>query len=480
MISSSLPQSGWPFLGRPLPCGVKTQNAATENNSSPELKQIAKPDWPPLNKQVGGGVSYSFSPDLVEPFAVAGEEHIRSSSILKFVAHGDSAQLLSYAVAKGFVHATVPVHSLVKHLTAADIRGVTQSHAIHLPSSAKRKDLDAFFENHTCSRCTTLTTVFTTQLGKCAKDTLHKQVSRAACRRHTMTTPVVLEAECGSSPPDHVFPPPPLTPELMRTVMKDFCKDSNPALLEETGCAVCGLLCPKVDLRPLKTVKGFLGVLVAPGVTRAERKTLTQPVKDIGGPVLDHACSMVCSSCRSSLLKGNVPADALARGTWIGPVPNVLKCLSFAEQLLVSKVRRSMCYARVSASGLHKMKAHVIAFEAPVQRVYETLPPPAEEMDEVLAILFTGPCEPTKDDLKRTPLLVRRNAVKQALEWLKLNHVDYSDVNISYANLSAYPEEEPPVSVIYKQSEDLVTTVAPSVFETPDNEGLLEGDCPFI
>jgi len=39
-------------------------------------------------------------------------------------------------------------------------------------------------------------------------------------------------------------------------------------------------------------------------------------------------------------------------------------------------------------------------------KIYNVLPPPIEEMDEVLAFIYTGPCKPTKADFKRTPLLV--------------------------------------------------------------------------
>ena len=86
------------------------------------------------------------------------------------------------------------------------------------------------------------------------------------------------------------------------------------------------------------------------------------------------------------------------------------------------------------------MASHVIAFESPVPKIYHRLPPPVEHLDEVLAILFTGPCKPTEEEYKRTPLLVRRARVADALEWLKLNHVDYADLEIAYDELEKYPE----------------------------------------
>jgi len=42
--------------------------------------------------------------------------------------------------------------------------------------------------------------------------------------------------------------------------------------------------------------------------------------------------------------------------------------------------------------------------------------------------------------------------VSKALLWLKLNHVDYYDCEISEENLASYPEEGPPVVVDYYPS----------------------------
>jgi hypothetical protein len=51
--------------------------------------------------------------------------------------------------------------------------------------------------------------------------------------------------------------------------------------------------------------------------------------------------------------------------------------------------------------------------------------------------------------MERTPLLVRRKRVSAALEWLKLNHIDYYDLDISYKNLEQYPDHGIPVVVAY-------------------------------
>src|SRR3984893_1922369 len=139
-----------------------------------------------------------------------------------------------------------------------------------------------------------------------------------------------------------------------------------------------------------------------------------------------------------------MPKFALARGLWLGEIPEELQQLSFAEKLLVSRVRHNRCVVRVG-KGMHKMIANAVMFEHPMQKIYSVLPPPIEEMDELLAFIFTGRCQPTEDDFRRIPLLVRRNNGSRSLRWLKINHRDYADREISHKNRESYPEDSPPV-----------------------------------
>jgi hypothetical protein len=126
------------------------------------------------------------------------------------------------------------------------------------------------------------------------------------------------------------------------------------------------------------------------------------------------------------------------------------------------------------------MNAHATAFENPIPKVYKCLPPPREDLDDVLAILFTGPCQPTQEDLKRVPILVRRNHVIKALNWLRLNHFDYSDIEISQKNMDEYSEEEPPVAVQYKRKETNKDPENTAVFDMDPEDGVESGECQFI
>ena len=169
---------------------------------------------------------------------------------------------------------------------------------------------------------------------------------------------------------------------------------------------------------------------------------------------------------------------ALARGLWLGQVPKVLSNLHYVEKMLVARIHHSFCSVRV-ASGMRKMKAHAVAYQQPLPKVYNILPPPKADIEEVLAIMFTGPCKPTASDFQRTPFLVRRNEVKLALEWLILNHIGYADVSLSITNLNEYPEDIPPVGIEYKQMLHNKTPEGTSVRDMDDEDGTADGQCAF-
>ena len=125
------------------------------------------------------------------------------------------------------------------------------------------------------------------------------------------------------------------------------------------------------------------------------------------------------------------------------------------------------------------MKANVVAFESPIPKIYQILPPPREDLDDVLAILFTGPCKPSQADLSQIPFLIRRNHVMHALQWLKANHCDYANIEISTQNLEGYSETEPPVSIQYRENNTNKSPEGTSVFDNDIEDGTEEGDCSF-
>ncbi len=230
-----------------------------------------------------------------------------------------------------------------------------------------------------------------------------------------------------------------------------------------------------------------MSILEVPGITRSERHSSEEPISDVPGPVIDPTTPYICLKCRASVREGKVPRSALAQGLWLGKVPEVLSRLSFAERILIAKVHHNCCFVKVSLAkvgypelGSRKMISHVISFDAPVAKVYDILPPPRAEIDEVLAVLFTGPERPTKDDMKRTPLLVSHLNVLESLQWLCLNHPDYSEVTISLDNLREYADNSAPVDIIYQHSLTNKVVEGTSVNDNEMADGTSNGSCPMV
>ncbi|KAJ7133234.1 hypothetical protein C8R44DRAFT_611372 [Mycena epipterygia] len=216
-------------------------------------------------------------------------------------------------------------------------------------------------------------------------------------------------------------------------------------------------------------------LLNRPGVTRKERFSEDDPIEELDD------CSSVCVDCEERLRKNVLPLFSLANEIWIGEVPCQLRDLSFAEKMLIAKVRHNRCVVRV-ASGRGKMSANAVMFAAPVVKVYNILPPSADDISEVLAFVFVGPARPSDEDYVRTPMLVRRSKVQDALEWLKLNHSDYAQLTVSQENLNNLPESGIPCGVDWKQTEEGESNnvaAAMSVHDNGDEEGTTAGPCSF-
>ncbi|KAI0747735.1 hypothetical protein C8Q80DRAFT_1058629, partial [Daedaleopsis nitida] len=278
------------------------------------------------------------------------------------------------------------------------------------------------------------------------------------------------------------FPPPPLTNQLEETIVREYAEGISVDNFLESACCVCGMLTIQSELQSLHDRDIDLSPLVPDGpVTCQERHSMDDPIVEIPGPVLLPDCSDVCTKCLKDLDQGKIHSDSLANGLWVGEIPPQLKDLSWTEKMLISRVKHNICIVKVHVSGMSKMKANAVSYSLPMPKIYSVLPPAREDLDEVLVFMYIGPNVPTHKEFKRTPMLVRRNKVKEALEWLKLNHSDYADLDISYTNLNEYSEDEPPVIFNYTQSmESNKDPEATAVNDTEEDEGIEEEDCPFV
>ncbi|KAJ7817073.1 hypothetical protein B0H13DRAFT_1662968 [Mycena leptocephala] len=188
-----------------------------------------------------------------------------------------------------------------------------------------------------------------------------------------------------------IFLPLPPSRELRHEIITGMHQDVNPVEIEESGCVVCGKLTLNIELTSMTDVDINWDLLIRPGVTRKERFSDEDAIEELDGPILAHGCGSICVDCEARLRTNIVPLFSLANKLWIGKVPWQLRNLSFAEKVLIVKVRQNRCVVRVP-SGKGKMSANAIMFSAPVVKVYNILPPSLDEICEVLAVRLCGAC----------------------------------------------------------------------------------------
>ena len=428
---------------------------------------------PSTSTYLGGHSPKLFTSDTIFPYIDMKIYNLHTDSKFRYIDYiNENSKLPEYMDTTSFVCAQLPLTVLFNNLTLSQSRKIAKLHGFSIGSKSKVIELLTCAKNHNCLNCSNYFTVLSVE-----KSTAQLTKNRVKKLRQKQKEKSISD-QASSTDYLNSFPPKPVDKDLTYNILTSACKNMSKDNFEEAGCAVCGELKLKKNLSRLKSVKNLLHILMSPGVTRIERKTVDKSVKEYSGPVLDYSCDKICNECRVSIRNGKVPRLALANNLWIGKVPDELKTLRYIEKVLIARVRHTCSYVKV-ASGMRKMKANIIAFESPIPKVYKTLPPPREDLDDVLAIVFTGPTRPTLDDFNRTPFLVRRNHVAKALEWLKLNHTDYADIEISQKNLDEYMEDTPPVSIEYRSADTNKNPEGTSVFDMDNEDGVEDGDCVF-
>ena len=400
----------------------------------------------------------------------------------------------------GYIAVQIPIPLIGMCLTVQDLRNLGHIHGISYSGKLNKQDNLKRFEHHYCSNCEVYYSIFKLDDHYKVKKDKEKDRSAMGRSKHNQQKPNKVNntwlnktqikkrkkqakslKKIQKPVTPTAFPPRPASDRLIHKVVSGFCQDTDPACFEEAGCAVCGQLTLLSNLKSIQDVDVSYDPLINPLAAKKEKKTLDDTDEQITTPLIDADCSHICVSCLGALEKGKRPLRSLANFLWIGKIPQALQGLTYAEQMLIARVRHNRCLVRVS-SGRAKMIANAIMFTNPTVKVYKVLPPTREELSEVLAVVFIGSANPTPEDFKRTPMFVRRNKVADALEWLKLNHTDYASLNISKENLDTYEEEGIPVVVDYRKTDIENGNKIPSAMskhDMDDEEGTEDGPCPF-
>lgn len=501
---------------------VKTGNHisshSTQTKAQSEMQCNGKPH-PEINvpDDIGGGrIIERFSlNELTSYTKYPLSDSYSSSTQFQFVEHISVNSLDNADLANNVVTFHMPLGLIVPKLSIHNAIKIGIQHGIVVPARASKADINAMFASHDMPCCRIYVTIFRPCIDRKntaihdlpLRSTMNPSPNRLAATKNTKlyknptvpnatnTSDLIFhdyipaslgEDDCntGSDVGKLQFPPQPVSTSRTDRIVQDFVKATSPSVFQEEGCAVCGVLCKMSNLKLLSKIQCDLDILQkdVSEFTRKERFSLSDPITCIPGPVLESKCKYICGPCRAALNRNSKPKFSLAKGLWIGDVPSQLSELQYFERLLVARVRHNRCIFRVSVGsskvkGMSKMVANAITFKHPVQKIYTILPPPLEELDDIIAFIFTGPCQPTQEDFKRTPLLVRRKKVMKALEWLKLNHIDYQDLQISYENLNQYPEDVPPVVVDYRHSATNKLVESTSVHDMENEDGTRNGIC---
>lgn len=138
------------------------------------------------------------------------------------------------------------------------------------------------------------------------------------------------------------FPPEPPSRKLKDTIIRDYCAATAAPLINEAGCAVCGELTVQSLATPLNDIKDELEFLKDVGYFPSCGKKTEQNVLVAG-------CNIVCDSCLKYTSRSKMPPNAMANGLWLGDIPADLQDLTWAEQLLISKVRMNRFVVRVGS-----------------------------------------------------------------------------------------------------------------------------------
>ena len=138
-----------------------------------------------------------------------------------------------------------------------------------------------------------------------------------------------------------------------------------------------------------------------------------------------------CDRCKRDKKK-TVKSFSSANGIDPGSVPNQLKGLTQVEEMLIAKaclVMRDYCLK----GGQRGYGGHVVNLAQNIGNLVNSLPRPARDFPIIVVPHQGG--EGTHKDL-----LVRRQRVFTALNWLWANNTFYSDIRINANNLNALPD----------------------------------------
>ena len=192
---------------------------------------------------------------------------------------------------------------------------------------------------------------------------------------------------------------------------------------------------PENGKHPNRAFQRFNDFLLEKGIVQSENDTDDNDSFENHPTRLLHGLS-ICTSCRVSLNKGEIPANSMMNNLYIGETPEVLKVLNPIELMFVSKTK---CFQTIVKPGpisnklprserLSAVKGNMIHLPLSTSITAETLYKSATErlfQEAEDNVLLYG--KPNKDR-EVWNHIVDRKKVLAALKWLCENNPNYKDI----------------------------------------------------
>ena len=349
-------------------------------------------------KFVGGGTSARYDFEMLQPYMVSRENELPNPEEFNYIyachcSIKKAAQIIQASGEKQIM-CNVPIGSIADILTMTQANEIAKEHNLHALSHKSIAEKRIIIKSHICTKsCNDCVTLFKA-VNKSRKAQSSERVKKVVSQHKVGRKSWAKQKRASVNHKYYIknntqFPPSPPSNRLMHKIISGFCEDTHPRKFEEAGCAICGQLVTMSGLTNLADIKCSLDPLVRSGVTRLPRTSADDPIEELQGPIIDSNCQHACHECIRYLEKKVIPPTALANGLWVGQIPKELSDLTFVERLLVSHVRSNRCIVHVLKGGW-KMRANAIMFPTPIPKICNILPPPIEELDEVIAFMFTG------------------------------------------------------------------------------------------
>ena len=192
---------------------------------------------------------------------------------------------------------------------------------------------------------------------------------------------------------------------------------------------------PENGKHPNRAFQRFNDFLLEKGIVQSENDTDDNDSFENHPTKLLHGLT-ICTSCRASLNKGEIPANSMMNNLYIGETPEVLKVLNPIELMFVSKTK---CFQTIVKPGpisnklprserLSAVKGNMIHLPLSTSITAETLYKSATErlfQEAEDNVLLYG--KPNKDR-EVWNHIVDRKKVLAALKWLCENNPNYKDI----------------------------------------------------